>query len=396
MGFSESDLLKGFSSPTEPLEESFFTLLGVQHSKGVLEVFLERFRAELEPYGGVTAGLENLVSSDLNFDALWSPAIGRCFRATSYGNASLARRAAAEVLLHAAAHGVPGSWEMKFSGPQLCLWESWALPRCDYLSVSYEEQTASVVTGDGEAEFRVHFRRSPSTARWEGDGGVCLPSVEMERGTIVVLPDGALKPADLDNLKNSPVAAWEDVRPPGSLHEEAFRLLIELLPSYGAWVSRVLRHAALAKANEVDQLKRVVPAACGVFFVTDRQDALTQAAALVHAASHNYYYLASALGSASEASEAELYYSPFAQMMRTFDRLLSSYHAFANVYLFHRACLDALPARREECARRMSGILKDLRSVERMITEGSGLTGVGTALIEPLVRELRAEGGEAL
>jgi HEXXH motif-containing protein len=392
VGFSESDLLKGFSCPTEMLDESFFNLVGVQHAKAVLELFLDRFRAELEQCHGVASALEEIMTSELELNTVWSPAVGMCFRATSSGSTLLARRAAAEVLLHASAHGVSVDWEIQFARPHLFLWEFWLLPRCDYLSVSHVEGAASVVSRDEGIESRILFRRNANENRWESDsGGVPLPSVRTEHGLIVLLPAGILNPSDLDGLKNSPTTAPETALQESASAQGAFALLKDSLPSHSAWVTRVIRRVAAAEASALNYLKSIVPGSCSLAFISERQDALSQAETLVHEAAHNYYYLVSALGSPAEASSGELYYSPFVHMMRTFDRILSAYHAFANAYIFYRTCLDALPAHREVCAERMGHILKALRRAEVLIKDSKRLTATGTALLEPLMQELQNE-----
>ncbi|MET0646180.1 MAG: HEXXH motif-containing putative peptide modification protein [Pyrinomonadaceae bacterium] len=390
MDLSEQLLLVEFSCPAEPFDESLFTAVGVQHVQAVLEIFLSCFRAELTGCVGVTEKLEEIITSEPDFNAVWSPAVSTCFRATSLRNSSLARKAAAEVLLQAAAHGVQGGWEIEFAKPGLFLWDACLLPKCDYLSVNTVGETASVITRGAGAESRVLFRRaSDEAAKWVGDGGESLASLSTEDGPVVFLPRGILNPSDLDGFHNDLTPAPEIISPVPAAVEGAFNLLKSSSPVYSKWVSRVIRRVAVAGSAAKNYLQSgMVPRACGLAFMTDRQDVLSQAETLVHEASHNYFYLLSTLGTTVDPASDELYYSPFARVMRGLERVLSSYHAFANVYLFHRDCRDALPDYQQVCTERMSSILEDLRTVEECIKGSKRLTPAGTVLVERLSREL--------
>ena len=394
MELPEQASFKGFSCPTEAFDEPFLHTVIVQYARAILEVFLDRFRDELKQCAGVTDRLE-VLAAEAELNTVWSPGLTMCFRAASLQDSSLAHKAAADVLLHAAANGLKGDWELELTKPSFFLWDSWLLPKCDYLSVSNEGKTASVVTRREKSESRILFhRKADLTARWTCDGdGIPLHSISTDCGPMLLLNDGILNPSDLDG--------FHERRPPAetistavlSNFENTLDLFRGPLRSYGNWVGRVIRTAAVTDLGELDDLQGTVfPSAAGAVFIYDGQDVLSQAETLIHGAAHNYFYLLTALGSPVNSLGSELYYSPFVRMMRTFDRVLASYHAFANGFLFYRACSHMLGGEvKQVCAERMKNTLPALRQAEQIIKENQALTPIGAALIEPLIEELRDE-----
>src|SRR5205085_8039408 len=108
--------------------------------------------------------------------------------------------------------------------------------------------------------------------------------------------------------------------------EGAFGLLKSSFPAYSKWVSRVVRRVALTSLVGENYFQSgMMPRACGLAFISGRQDTLSQAETLVHEASHNYFYLLSTLAAPVDPASDELYYSPFVRVMRSLDRVLSSY-----------------------------------------------------------------------
>jgi HEXXH motif-containing protein len=121
----------------------------------------------------------------------------------------------------------------------------------------------------------------------------------------------------------------------------------------------------------------------GVIYATPTAEIIRLAEMLIHESSHQHFHLLTRLAPLAEEDE-RLFYSPFARAQRHADRILLAYHAFANVELFYRACLE----RGIQTARALDGIARfqaDLDAVERVLADEAALTPIGRELLEALV-----------
>jgi HEXXH motif-containing protein len=80
----------------------------------------------------------------------------------------------------------------------------------------------------------------------------------------------------------------------------------------------------------------------------------------------------------------ESFYSPVKGTKRPLCMILLAYHAFANVVLFYRACLDAGIAEAEQCKHNIARHLPELRLMEQSLGSSRGLTESGRLLFDPL------------
>lgn len=386
---TEEELYRGFSSPIETLDESFMLSLAGEYATSVVELFLDSFKDSLPRVSsGVVELLEGLAAAGPEFEAIWSPAVGRCLNAIRAADDALARRAAAEFLLHAGANGVVGDWEIQLAKPYVFLWDAWKLPESDFLAVKHDGKGVQILTRNQGEERRVVFRPDDGELRWRSDEAELLPHVNTGRGTVVFLPRRAINPENYDDFGFPliPEITPRQFEP----FAKAFALLKERLPSFHEWVARVLRQVVIVQAGPHKYLLSGSDEGMfAVVYISDSPDILSLAEMLVHEASHQYFYLVTRLGPPHDPSSEQMFYSPFVNSMRHLDRILMAYHAFGNVYVFYRSYLGLDEEAREVCLKRMGRTLEDLKSVEGHIRDSSELTPIGSALAEPLLRELR-------
>jgi HEXXH motif-containing protein len=67
--------------------------------------------------------------------------------------------------------------------------------------------------------------------------------------------------------------------------------------------------------------------------------------------------------------------------------LLLAYHAFGNVYLYYRECLDSQD-HHERASAELRTVYNDLSVVEETLMTSDKLTPTGRALSEPIYREI--------
>jgi hypothetical protein len=306
-------------------------------------------------------------------------------------NKALAPQVAVEYLTHACAHGVAGEWEAKLERPSVFLWGNRLIPSCDYIKVHSNGDSAHIRTElDGRAaEFKI--------SRSNGDGDVWiseeadeLPHIVTGPNTAVVfLPKRAINPDSYDAF-GFPLLhdiTSEEFQPLLTM----FDLMKVNLPAHHRWFSRILRRVVLVQTGPQKYLRSgSEEGLCGMVYISDSRDILSLGEMLVHEATHNYFYLITRLGPPVIYTE-EMYYSPFVNSMRSLERILLGYHAFANVYLYYKECMRVFPDKHDVCIERMKMTLEDVKSVESHIRESDKLTDIGRGLAEPLIQELRNE-----
>jgi HEXXH motif-containing protein len=107
---------------------------------------------------------------------------------------------------------------------------------------------------------------------------------------------------------------------------------------------------------------------------------------LVHESSHQYFNLLGAVCDFADPAYRELHYSPFTRSLRPLDRLLTAYHAFANVLILREQW--AAVCSKGKSRNSVSRLKADLRLVEDVLVSSNALTPIGRALFEPLYGRL--------
>src|SRR6185437_8100292 len=282
----------------------------------------------------------------------WSSVPAMMMESLTNGDTLSAQRAAASLLLHCGAHGVSGDWELRFDQPSIFLWESYLLPESQRLIVSHKQETVRILSEVNGSRHESRLHRVAETGAWRSEELTQLPLVADDGYAVTLLPDRAAPPLQIASPTLSQISS--------ATHEsiaEALGLLRALAPRYRDWVTRVLRRLIVI------------------------------AEMLVHEASHQYFHSITPLEDVADHTDPTTYYSPFVRCQRTIDRLLLAYHAFANVYLYYRECLDSQD-HHERARAGLRTVADDLNVVEETLMTSDKLTPTGRALIEPLYREM--------
>jgi HEXXH motif-containing protein len=170
----------------------------------------------------------------------------------------------------------------------------------------------------------------------------------------------------------------------------AYELLAQYAPCYLPWVLRMVNvllplHAApgYSESGSSDFLPGVVGASVNT-------SALRLAELLVHEGTHQYFHNLTGLGRVDDGSDQELYYSPVVRTQRPIDRILIAYHAFANILLFYRLCLENGIPDSQRCEREIALSLAQLEMLARPLRQTRALTPIGQAMFLPLDERMRS------
>jgi HEXXH motif-containing protein len=111
---------------------------------------------------------------------------------------------------------------------------------------------------------------------------------------------------------------------------------------------------------------------------------------LVHESSHQYFHYLEIDTLPTNGRDKNLYPSPYVEKDRPIDRILLSFHAFANIVLFYRACLSAgLTEDRHLADESIAYNCPILARFGEVLEQSPGLTEAGRELFEPLRDRLR-------
>jgi hypothetical protein len=364
----------------------FFLLLVRQYATSLIELLLDRFKGLFRGSGvGVTDFLEKICDADEppDFEVCWSSTPATILKALRTGNALAAQRAAAEVMFHACARRTPGDWEIRFDEPMPFLWDSWLLPEADRLIIQSDGSTARILAGlnGGESEARLYW--SSEQKSWLTDDLKRLHRVADREYSASLLSNVAAPDFNCD----SPVVSQITSANCGAV-TQAIQLLRGLAPEYYTWVTRVVRRLVIVEAPPSTLRSGNLEGHYGTFYISSCSDPVSVAEMLVHESSHQYYHILTTMEDVTDKSDPATYYSPFVRRLRTLDRILVAYHAFANVYLFYQKCSASKEHDRRD-RRDFEELVNDVRAVEKIVIESDKLTPVGRAIAEPLYQEMR-------
>jgi HEXXH motif-containing protein len=102
------------------------------------------------------------------------------------------------------------------------------------------------------------------------------------------------------------------------------------------------------------------------------------------------------LGAVHDGTDTRLYYNPFLELNRPLDRILFSYHAFANVLLFCRELATSGSTGSEYLERRIPHLENGLGVLDRELASTTSLTMAGHTLWQHLRRKIQLAEGDSL
>jgi HEXXH motif-containing protein len=172
---------------------------------------------------------------------------------------------------------------------------------------------------------------------------------------------------------------------------EAFAVLQEYAPEYLPWVRDSLRYVVPLSPPAPDVRRSYsVKGLHGVVFMSFPASPLKTAETLVHECAHQHYHLAEEWFRLANGRDERSYYSVYVRKERPIDRVLIAFHAFANVVLFHRACIAANAPFADACASIVAENEPHLAEFKTFLGGSNGLTKAGRAIWEPVMARMES------
>ncbi len=347
VAWSAATLLRALSYPHEDRADDVAEAIAVRDGRGLLERFLDRYGQRLRlRANGLAPALESAASA-LTLHAAWDPWAGAVARSLRRDD-PVPERTAVVAALHLTAGGSSLSpWSCFLYEPARLRFGRCLLPTVGLISLP--------AVG----------RRHLLTLLAEGEPEIGFPPP----GRVAIAP-ASLGPATISSL------------------EDALGLLGSAAPAYLRWVEWGLRDAVVVGAKSSSPRSGVSGEWPGVVYLSAPHEPWALAELLVHEATHQYLHLAERIGPVDDGSDERSYWSPLKGKERPLRRLLAAYHAFGNVALFQRACVETGVNDRGYAARRLAALLPALRTTEGHLWENRALTPAGRALLDPLMERL--------
>jgi len=395
---------RGFAAPYEAFDFDALEALAVNYQRRVVQTLLSRFGALLEARGdGVSNLLSEWIDSPSDFEEIFDSSFGKIgellkgrrerlgdFDERHYGEVlglptlvpmrgddpEVLERAAG-LALRMVECGLPGDFSLAIGEPTRLRWAGWLLPPADALSVESDAAHATI-TLRCEGSVRT-FEFESTDAGWSGSAETLLPTAKLvDRSLQIISPEWSC-PRDYlrTRLRDDELPAAIE------LVEAAGRVVGSYAPAYVGWVERVLRHLIPTRTPNDVIASGTSGHRPGLLYLGWPMPVSVAAELLVHEAAHHHFWLASSYGAVEQGGGDELSFSVYVRQQRNLRTMLMTYHAFANVVLFYRACRahgfrDAVADGREA---EFSG---QLAHYEKILAASKCLTPLGRALWEPL------------
>jgi HEXXH motif-containing protein len=384
VAWSAATLLRALSHPHGDRVDDVAEAIAIRDGRALLERFLDRYGHRLRLCGNGLAEALDTASAALTLQAAWDPWAGAVARSLRWDDPA-PERAAVVAALHLTAGGSAStSWSCLLDEPARLRFGRCLLPPVELVAVSVQRSGMRVVgrgpTGDREVTL------APDGS-YQAAGVELLPAVG-ERRQLTLLPRA-------EPVIGFPPDGRGVVMPGSGLPREAvssldaaIRLLDRCAPAYLRWVEWAVRDVVVVAAERGSPRSGVSGDWPGLVYVSAPHEPATLAELLVHEAAHQYLHLVGRVGPVDDGSDERSYWSPLKGAERPLGRLLAAYHAFGNVALLYRACIEAGVNDRGRSAARLAALLEALRSTERHLWENPALTPAGRALLNPLMERL--------
>jgi HEXXH motif-containing protein len=384
VAWSAATLLRALSHPHADRADDVAEAIAVRDGRALLERFLDRYGQRLRLRGNGLAEALETATSGLTLQAAWDPWAGAVARSLR-GDDTAPERTAVLAGLHLTAGGSSiSSWSCFLYEPARLRFGRCLLPTAQLVAVSVDGSGVRVATRGPGGERRVTL--TPEAA-WRADGGELLPVVGEGRQQLTLL-------AGTEPGVGYPPSGDAVVAPAGpgldavASLESALALLGRAAPAYLRWVQWALRDLVVVRGEPPSPWSGTSAGWPGVMGLSAPHPPAVLAELLVYEATHQYLHLAERVGPVDDGSDARRYWSPLKAAERPLGRLLAAYHAFGNVALLHRACVEAETDDGGYAAGRLASLLPALRTTEAHLWENPALTPAGRALLQPLMARL--------
>lgn len=167
--------------------------------------------------------------------------------------------------------------------------------------------------------------------------------------------------------------------------EAGLEFIARYAPDYLDWIATAVTVVVPCRAPEEMMLSGSSNTLPGLLRITSERAPSKTAEMLVHEASHQYLHTALRLSTVDDGTDATMYYSPARDEYRPIDKILTAYHAFANVEIMYASALAKGWQPSEGDLESVQAVSSDVDILEGPLRENSALTAAGRALVDPLV-----------
>lgn len=388
-------LFRQFSAPQVGFDENVLNTICTTHWNWVGMNFLERHEKEIAQN---STGLDNLLSKWLQADHTSGDVWNWVFGPLQAGNCDTEvnpAATAAQLGLWIMFRGETGEWEASFESPVRLRWGSLLLPETNRVSVV---RTADRVDLKLQLDGLQLDGRSYE-ASFAGNGrvddflseGRALDQLELDGGRRLTFLFAEAAPSFLwqSELQRGAGVVEEIDSETMQRFRDGIDILRHHARPYLTWVSRLVSEI-LVKRSEADGIASGSTSACPGLISVSVAPAAAIVEMLVHESSHQYFNIVKTVGPLVNPADTQTYYSPAVRKNRPLERILLAYHAFANVLLMYRLCLDKNIEDDGYCASNSIRLKRDLEQLEEPLRDNPNLTPLGKALCEPLISQLSA------
>lgn len=375
-----------FSCPQEGLDESFFALIAVEYARGATDRFTTGHTAVLhECSQGLVDVLGQWVRADIGVDEAWSPIFGQLGEILAGRSVLTPPEAAVRVALTLHEHGQSGTWSAVLPVARSMRFARWLLPAATSVGVTASgDQVVINLSGkDGDAGQRIDFRGGPG--RWRtADDLVAYPVVPMDRRPLTFLPGEPLHAPEASFLRADVVdrSSWDELP---DRYAAAFEIMRAAAPEYVRWVDTAVPYVIPLRGHGAQITSGSSKADPGCCHISLGSNPIALAEMLIHEATHQYYHLLTRVALVHDGTDRKLYYSPVKRRGRPVPYILLAYHAFANVLLFTRACMDAgIADPQHYLVANEADLVPQLAQLDEGLRRTDSLTTAGQALWRPL------------
>jgi HEXXH motif-containing protein len=374
---------RAFSCPEEPFDTDFMAFIISTHAADSVMRFLAAFGSAVEEHSnGLRQFLSKEVKKGIAADAAWDSSFSYIFRVVQGTNKSSPILLAAAAGVRLNAFGAVGTWTADWQYPMAQLrWGQWLLPAANGLSVSSDGNQATVIIRGQQLTRTITFHRIRDG--WESLDCERLQTLASPATPITLLPLHALAAHEATELK--PLISSANIpHEVKKAYDEASKLIADSAAIYLPWFSRAIRSIAVVEPPSKDMMASgTAEWSCGFIHISLCTKVIALAETLVHEASHQYFHIASRLGSVDDGTDKNSYYSPVVRAQRPLSRILLAYHAFANVLIFYRM-LAVAGAFNEYPAPNMTEIENQVEMLATPLRNNPALTSIGRSLFVPL------------
>jgi hypothetical protein len=356
-----------------------------EYGRALISLFLERHAAVLQQScPGIIDFLEAWRDSEISFDSAWDASLG------SLRTAMVSQRidpvtCAARFAGHLCSNGVMGAWQAKFAEPRRVKWGNLLLPSSLEVRVSGGHDSFAVALVDAAGQsLDLDLRRTAQG--WQARHSDQLPNCILDGHEICLISEDGLDCIDLvqpdGDLSRLPSNEILDIC------RQTAGLMRRYAPSHLRWVDKVLRHLIPLRGGD-DRLRSCSNSDFpGTVEISFPSKCISTAEMFVHEASHQYFHIVRRLEAVHDGSDDRLFHSPVKGRGRPIDAILLAFHAFGNVVLFYRLCIEAGLDDEGYCAVNAARHFAELEIMRSHLQSSRALTKVGTLLWRPLAAKL--------